>query len=210
MLSTNIKRAAIILAVCASLKPAVPAAPHFPEAAPPAPLGLPPMIWPLENPYSAQKAELGWILFYDARLSRDGTQSCMSCHSPGAAFTDGRKVSIGVGGQMGTRNSPTVVNAAYNAVQLRDGRARLLETQCLLALNTPREMGLEDSTLVEILSAIPEYRKRFRTAFARDRISSLLVSRALATFERLVVSGDSAYDRFVAGDKTALTESQQR
>jgi cytochrome c peroxidase len=135
------------------------------------------VVWPLDNPYSPQKAKLGWLLFFDVRLSSDGTISCASCHSPDAAFVDGR--------------APT------------------LEAQSLIALTNAREMGFDEAGIVRIVSGIESYRRLFREAFSMESISGLLVSGALATFERLVVSGDSPYDRFVAGNQAALTASQK-
>src|SRR5690348_17971294 len=93
------------------------------------PLGLVPLEWPADNPYSADKAELGRLLFYDKRLSKDETIACASCHSPERAFTDGAPNSEGIRGQHGNRSAPSVLNRAYSLAQFWDGRAPTLEEQ---------------------------------------------------------------------------------
>src|SRR6516162_2863992 len=91
------------------------------EKAPQQPLGLPPVQWPQDNPYSSAKADLGRFLYFDKRVSSDGSVSCASCHAPEKAFTDGAPVSTGIGGQKGGRSAPTVINQAYNTLQFWDG-----------------------------------------------------------------------------------------
>lgn len=188
----------------------------FPKDGPKIPLGLVPIIWPEDNPYTPEKAELGWLLFYDPRLSSDGTVSCASCHSPEFAFTDGRPVSSGIKGQKGGRSAPSVINRAYGALQFWDGRAASLEAQAIGPIANPIEMTIETdsgkahASCLERLSKVPEYRQRFKKVFGTEEITIDHVGKAIATFERIVLSGNSAYDKFKAGDKKALTESQQR
>jgi cytochrome c peroxidase len=181
-----------------------------PDAPPPVPLGLPPIAWPADNPYSVEKAALGRLIYFDKRLSADSTVACASCHAPQFAFTDGQPVATGVRGQKGGRSAPTVINSAYNAVQFWDGRAPTLEEQAKGPIANPIEMANSHEEVVRRLAAIPGYRDRFQAAFGTPEISIELVARAIATFERTVLSGNSPYDRFQAGDANALTPSAQR
>jgi cytochrome c peroxidase len=177
---------------------------------PPVPLGLAPIAWPLENPYSPDKAELGRLLYFDARLSADNTVACASCHSPRAAFTDGQPVATGVRGQKGGRSAPTVINSAYNRLQFWDGRAPTLEEQAKGPIANPIEMGNTHEEVVRRLKAIPGYRDRFRTVFGTEAITIDHVAKAIATFERTILSGNSPFDRFQAGDRNALSPAAQR
>ncbi len=192
------------------------AAELFPAEGPKVPLGLVEIQWPDDNRYTPAKAELGWLLFFDTRLSSDGSVSCASCHAPEHAFGDGRHVSTGIGGQKGGRSAPTVINRVYGALQFWDGRAASLEDQVKGPLANPIEMTSEKNAdkahaaVVERLSKVSDYRKRFKSVFGSDDITIDRVAKAIATFERCVLSGNSPYDRFKAGDKKALTESQQR
>ena len=186
------------------------ARPSFPANAPPVPRGLPELKWPASNPYSQAKAELGWRLFYDKRLSGDGSVACASCHMLNAAFTDRRERPRGMGGAPGRRNSLGIVNAAYSQALLWDGRAPSLEAQAKLALTNPDEMGMDASKVLKAIRSIPDYRTRFRKVFGNGNGSIDQVTQAIATFERLVLSGNSPYDQFMAGDKKAMTAIQQR
>jgi cytochrome c peroxidase len=186
------------------------ARPIFPAAPPPAPLGLPEVSWPATNSYSAAKAELGWFLFFDKRLSADGNVACGSCHMPEAAFTDRRERSTGAHGETGRRNAQSVVNAAYFETLLWDGAANSLEEQAKLAMTKQADLGMDAAKVLKVIQSIPEYRPRFQQAFGRGKYGSIdQVADAIATFERLLVSGNSAYDRYVAGDARALTPAQQ-
>jgi cytochrome c peroxidase len=162
---------------------------------------------PSDNPITAEKVSLGRKLFFDRRLSGDGTLSCASCHEPQRAFTDGRSVAQGIGGAHGRRNSPTLVNRAWGSSFFFDGRARSLEDLALRPILDPTDLG---STADAVLSlARSSYRSRFRTAF--DAEPSLeLIARALASYLRTIVDGDSAFDRFAAGNESALTASARR
>jgi cytochrome c peroxidase len=188
----------------------------FPKDGPKVPLGLAPVPWPDDNPYSPEKAELGWLLFFDTRISSDGSVSCATCHSPEFAYTDGRPVSSGIKGQKGGRSAPSVINRAYGALQFWDGRAKSLEAQALGPIANPIEMTMEKdaskahASCVECLKAIPEYRQRFKKVFGSEELTIDQVGKAIATFERMILSGNSKYDKFKAGDKNALNESEQR
>lgn len=189
---------------------------QFPETAPEAPLGLPPIPWPKDNPYSAKKAELGRVLYFDTRLSSDETISCAHCHAKNEAFTDNLSISFGIDGRRGTRNSPTVINAAYLKRLFWDGRAKSLEEQATGPIGNTHEMTLIESIheahqeCVEQVKAIPGYRKLFKEAYGDEELTIERIAQAIATFERTIVSGNSPYDRYMAGDKTALTEEQVR
>lgn len=178
------------------------------------PLGMPPIPWPVDNPYSPEKAELGRLLYFDKRLSSDGTVSCASCHDPRLTFADRKKVAIGIFGHSGTRHSPTVINAGYNKSQFWDGRAKTLEEQCLGPLTNPKEMTsqFEEHLALqechERVCTIPGYRKLFKKAFGNDECSVQQIAKAVATYERTIVSGNSPYDRYMAGDRTAMTQEQ--
>jgi len=183
---------------------------RFPAHGPKIPQGLVPIYWPKENPYSPAKAELGWLLYFDKRLSLDGTISCASCHDPKHAFTDGAAFSKGIRGQLGGRSAPTVINRAYSLEQFWDGRAKSLEEQAKGPIANPIEMGHAHELCEKCVGAIAGYRPRFRDAFGDDKVTIDRIAQSIATFERTVLSGNSPYDRFKAGDKSALSESQQR
>ncbi len=184
--------------------------PPFPKDGPKIPLGLVPIFWPKDNPYSPQKAELGWLLYFDKRVSADNTVSCASCHDPKYAFTDGQRFSKGIRGQLGGRSAPTVINRAYSLEQFWDGRAKSLEEQAKGPIANPLEMGNTLEACAKCIAEIPGYRKRFREAFGSDAVTIDRIAQAIATFERTVLSGNSPYDRFKAGDEKALTDSQKR
>jgi cytochrome c peroxidase len=177
----------------------------------PAMLTFPPVPIPAENPSSEAKVRLGETLFFDSRLSSDGTVSCGSCHRADRAFGDGQRFSKGIGGQLGIRNAPSILNAAYVPQLLWDGRALGLEDQVRYPITDPREMNMTKEKLVQVLTGIPEYPPRFAAAFGDPGISLERVSQALAAFERTLVSGNSPFDRFYFGkEESALTTAAQR
>jgi cytochrome c peroxidase len=165
---------------------------------------------PPDNPQTADKIALGQKLFFDGRLSVDGTVACSTCHDPQRAFTDGRPTSIGVRGRSGQRNSPTVLNALYNKTQFWDGRAKSLEDQAVLPIVNPVEMAQPDlEAAVRSLAAYPEYQQAFQHVFGRPPNGHDLVA-ALASYERSLTSFDAPFDRFLAGDEKAIDEAAQR
>ena len=174
------------------------------------PRGLLPIQWPKDNLYSKAKWELGRTLYYDPRISADNSVSCASCHAPKFGFTDGQAVSAGIKHQLGGRSAPTVINRAYSALQFWDGRALTLEEQAGGPMANPIEMGHTHEGVCQRLAAIPGYRKMFEAAFNTDEITIDRVTKAIATFERTVLSGNSPYDRYKAGDHKALTATQVR
>ncbi len=173
------------------------------------PAGLPPVPVPRGASMTAARVELGGMLFFDKRLSRDGTISCATCHDPKKAWAEHRATSEGIKKQVGERNAPTVINAAYLTSQFWDGRAKSLEEQAVGPIENLIEMGHKLEVVVRELSAIPEYKKRFRDAFGGD-VTAETIAKAIAAFERTILSGNSPYDRYEAGDDKALSDAQKR
>ncbi len=173
------------------------------------PQGLKPLPIPADNALSEAKIELGKQLYFDPRLSADNTISCASCHDPQKGWSNGESVATGIGGQKGGRNAPTIVNAAYQRFQFWDGRAEHLEGQALGPIQNPIEMNMKLDDLVAKLSGIEGYRQQFEQVFGGE-ITPDRIAKAIASFERTVLSGDAPYDRFVAGDEDALSEAAQR
>ncbi len=153
------------------------------------------------------RVELGRLLFHDPRLSGDGSVSCASCHDLAGAGTDRRRVSIGIGGQEGEINAPTVFNAALNLAQFWDGRADTLEQQVDGPLGNPVEMGADWDRIVTRLRADPEMRQRFRQIYP-DGVTPANIRDAIATFERNLITTDAPFDRWLRGDDQALTPVQ--
>jgi len=182
----------------------------FPADGPKIPKGLVPIIWPKDNPYTPAKAELGWLLFFDKRLSKDGSVSCASCHAPDHAFGDGQPFSKGIRSQFGGRSAPTVINRAFSLDQFWDGRAKSLEEQAKGPIANPIEMGHAHDECETCIAAVPGYRKRFKDVFGSEKVNIDNIAKAIATFERTVLSGNSAYDKFKAGDAKALSDAQKR
>jgi len=179
------------------------------------PLGLPPIPYPEDNPQTAAKVALGERLFLDDSFSSTGDVSCSTCHDVDKAFTDSPlKVSEGIDKLTGTRNAPTVVNAAYFTSQFWDGRSPDLEDQALHPFTNPVEMGLEDhEPILEIVRADPDYAKAFEEVFGKagDQITMREVTQAIAAFERTKVAANSPFDQyFYGGERGALTEQQKR
>ncbi|HEY4979906.1 MAG TPA: cytochrome c peroxidase [Candidatus Acidoferrum sp.] len=176
-----------------------------------APLGLPPVPMPADNPLTEETIALGRRLYYDPALSVDGTISCASCHAPRFSFSDNRPFSEGVGGKLGTRHSPTVINSAYNSLQFWDGRAASLEEQAKGPMENPVEMAHSLDGVVKRVQADPKYLELFRKAWGTDQIDIDFIAKSIASFERTVIAGDSPFDRFFYGhDYKALTPSAQR
>lgn len=158
-----------------------------------------------------QKVELGRALFFDKRLSEDGTVSCATCHDPASAFASGDAVARGVREQKGTRNAPTLLNSVFSKTYFWDGRAATLEEQAKQPLLNANEMGLKDeASLIERISAVDEYRKTFRRVFPREEITIDTIAGAIAAFERSLVSRNAPFDRFISGDNRALSELQKQ
>jgi len=179
------------------------------ESLPKIPQGLPKLLIPADNPMTAEKVELGKLLYFDKRISKDGTVSCATCHSPKEGWAERKPTSDGINKQKGGRNAPSVINAAYAAAQFWDGRAATLEEQATGPVENPIEMGNTMEAVVEAFGKIPEYQERFQKVFGTG-VTKEGFAKAIAAFERTVLSGNSPYDRYKAGDETALTEAQKR
>lgn len=171
------------------------------------PLGLPRLRVPADNPPTAETVALGKKLFSSTLLSVDRTVSCASCHNPALAFTDRQAVSTGVRGQKGKRNAPTILNAAHNAEQFWDGRARTLEDQAGGPMANAIEMGHTLEGVEKAVGGDAEMVALFRVAYGpQAKVTLDLIAKAIASYERTLVSGNSAFDRFAfGGQMDALT-----
>jgi cytochrome c peroxidase len=178
------------------------------------PLGLPADTWsyyvPKDNPLTPARIELGRKLFFDARLSADGKISCATCHKPEQGFADGKPVAEGIGGKLGTRNSPSLLNAMFNPGQFWDGRTNTLEEQAIQPLVNPLEMGEQThEQIVKRLRDLPDYVAEFQRVFNAP-LTIERVGQAIAAYERTLVAGEAPLDRYLAGDQRALSEAAQR
>jgi cytochrome c peroxidase len=156
------------------------------------------------------RVTLGQKLFFEPRLSGDGSVACATCHDPARAFTDGRPVSIGIRGRVGQRNAPTILNALYNKHQFWDGRVATLEQQAALPITNPFEMG--SASIGDAVSRIADdkdYQAQFMHAFGRAVNEQDMLS-AIAAYERTLASFDSAFDHFIAGEANAISDSAKR
>jgi cytochrome c peroxidase len=174
------------------------------------PAALTASVIPPSSPVTPEAVALGEKLFFDSRLSGDGTVACATCHDPARAFTDGRPVSIGIQGRAGQRNAPTVLNALYNKTQFWDGRVATLEQQAALPITNPFEMG--STSIADAASKIvgdKDYQTQFLWAFGRS-VNERDMLRAIATYERTLISFDSPFDHFIAGDANAIGDSAKR
>lgn len=168
---------------------------------------------PADNPTTPEKVELGKRLFFDPRLSADGKLSCSSCHAlEEHAGGDGRSTALGIGGQIGPRNVPTVWNTAFQSVLFWDGRAGSLEEQAKGPILNPKEMGMPSAALAErAVARDASYREAFARAFGDGQgVTFERIAQAIAAYERTLITPDTPYDRFVRGDKAALSPAQLR
>ncbi|MGA8493276.1 MAG: cytochrome c peroxidase [Terriglobales bacterium] len=175
------------------------------------PLGLPPVPIPADNPPTAETIALGRRLYYDPVLSTDNTISCATCHDLRFGFADPKPVSEGVDKKTGTRNSPTVINAAFFKVQFWDGRAPSLEKQAEGPVQNPVEMANTLAVVEQKLNADPSYREEFAKAWGPGPITYEMVEKSIASFERTVISGNSPFDRWKYGhDEKAVNSAVKR
>jgi cytochrome c peroxidase len=167
---------------------------------------------PKDNPMTPAKVELGKQLFFEPRLSADGTVSCNDCHNVMGSGTDNRPVSVGISGQKGGRSAPTVWNAAFLSAQFWDGRAASLEDQAKGPILNPIEMGMPNPELaVQRIKSIPGYVAQFKEVFGgNDPVTYDNIAKAIASYERTLITPNSAFDKFAKGDKKALSEPAQR
>jgi len=166
---------------------------------------------PEDNPITAAKVELGKLLYFDPRLSSDSTFSCASCHNPYHGFADPASTSKGVGGALGARNSPTIINRLFSKEQFWDGRAADLEEQAKGPVTNPIEMGMPDHDApVVSINLVRGYRPYFIAAFDDKDVTIERIVDAIATYERTVLSGDSPYDRYLGGQSDTLSAAAVR
>ncbi len=175
----------------------------------PAPLApLPPPPSPPENPTTPEKVELGKKLFFDRRLSGDGTMSCAACHDPGSGFADALPISLSYPTTRNWRNAPGLVNVAWRKTLFRDGRSSSLEDQALFPMMSPFEMNRNLDYLEEVLKTVPAYVEAFRSVFGGE-ITRQRVAMAIAAFERTLLSRDTPLDRHLRGEPGALSARQR-
>ncbi len=166
---------------------------------------------PADNPTTDAKVTLGKMLFMDPRFSSTGTISCNSCHNVMEGGDDSRTFSMGVHGKIGGRNAPTVWNSAFHSVQFWDGRADLLEDQAKGPVTNPVEMGVSEiEQAMDKVRAIPGYKPYFDEAFGKDAMTVDNAAKAVASFERTLITPNSPYDKYVKGDKKAMSAEQVR
>jgi cytochrome c peroxidase len=164
--------------------------------------------YPADDPYSAAKVRLGKMLFFDPILSGSGKIACASCHIPSHSFTDGRRLAMGVK-EMST-HTPTLLNVAWAPILAWDGHSPSLEKFPFGPILNPGIMGGKEEQLIAALKEIPGYRQAFAEAFPDHAVSRTNIELALATFERTIVSGPAPFDRWIAGDESAISESAKR
>ena len=164
---------------------------------------------PSTNVNYKAKVELGKQLYFDGRLSKNNAIACAFCHNPGTGFADPRQTSIGIGGGIGGRQAPTVYNTAFNHVQFWDGRARSLEEQAIGPIQNPIEMGETHESVVSKLGKIKGYQQQFRSVFGTE-VNLQGMAEAIAAYERTIISTNSSFDKYVAGDSSAMNESAVR
>jgi cytochrome c peroxidase len=166
--------------------------------------------FPADNPYTLEKVVLGKKLYFDTRLSQANLLSCASCHSPAFGWGDGQPTGVGHLMKPLKRRSPTIVNAAYGAIFMWDGRADSLEEQALGPIQADVEMALSLDELVRRLKAINEYVALFNAAFPGEGITTKNIAKAIATYERTVISGRAPFDAWIDGDERAIPEAAKR
>jgi len=166
---------------------------------------------PANNSMDGQKIELGKMLFFEPRLSSSGIVSCATCHNPSFAFTDRVPRALGHNHQVGPRNTPTVLNAAFLSSQFWDGRAANLEEQALGPIQATVEMNQSLERAVANLKAIPEYNRRFAEVFGgKDAVSAANIAKAIAAFERTLITPNSPFDRYLMGDEFAISPGAKK
>ena len=166
---------------------------------------------PQENPQTDAKIALGKQLFFDPRLSITGTHSCSSCHNLAAGGEDGRAQPIGVYGRKGTRGTLTLWNAAYHTIHNWDGSAKTLEEQAKAHILDANIMGMPDANTIEArIAAIPGYQEQFKAVFKEEDVTLNSISKALASFQRTLVTNNSPFDRFLSGERMAISKQAKR
>ncbi|MBC8287403.1 MAG: cytochrome-c peroxidase [Nitrospinae bacterium] len=168
---------------------------------------VPAMKHPSDNKWSKGKEELGKMLYFDPRLSGSNWISCATCHNPGLGWSDGLPRTIGDGQQELGRHAPTIINSGYFALQMWDGRKKSLEDQAKGPIAASVEMNQDYDELVRELKALPGYVSRFDKVFGKNTLTIDNIAKAIATFERSVISKNAPYDKYWAGNKSAMSAS---
>ena len=163
--------------------------------------------FPVDNPITAKKIAFGKKLFFDKRLSANNEISCATCHNPAKAFTDGLPKSRGVNGETALRNAPSLLNSSYFKSYMYDGEVKTLEEQVLVPIQDHLEMGSSMKEVLDKLSKDPEYKQLAKTLFNRE-LDAYVITRAISTFERSLISRKSKFDRYRAGEKQALNQNE--
>jgi cytochrome c peroxidase len=171
------------------------------------PAGIP---FPNDNEYSAAREALGRSLFFDPALSKSGVISCASCHNPALSWSDGLPRAVGHGKTVSARRTPTLLNVAWSELTFWDGRAASLEEQALIPIQAAGEMNQKLDSMIANLRAAPRYEKLFARAYPGEPISELTAAKAIATFERGIISGTAPFDLWAAGDNRAMPAAAQR
>lgn len=166
--------------------------------------------FPADNKPTSERIELGKVLFFDPRLSGDGMISCATCHNPGLGWADGRAKGMGFKGTELGRASPTLINSAYGSLQMWDGRKKSLEDQATGPLIAADEMHTDMQVVEKWLNASGEYKVMFSKAYPGELIDQVTLAKAIASYERTIISTNSAFDRWLKGDAKAMTEQQIR
>lgn len=174
------------------------------------PADFPVMPEPRDNPTTAEKVELGRRLFYDKQMSLDYSTSCASCHQPELAFADNRKQSAGFGGLLTARNSPSLANTGYLPHFFWEGGIPTLEKQALAPIIAPNEFNIRADTLEKRMSSDPRYKMLFQAAFGDETVTLERITKSISAFQRTLISGNSPYDKFRRGDRSAISLSAQR
>lgn len=164
--------------------------------------------FPKDNPYSKEKADLGKALFFDPRLSGSKQISCANCHDPELNWGDARRVAYGEHRQLGKRNSPSLFNVAYYKVLFWDGRAKTLEEQAEFPIRDPKEMNHHIDFATKRIAQIEGYKKLFKDAFGSEKVTNERIVKAIATFERTILSPKNRFDKFIAGDSKQLSDQE--
>jgi len=166
--------------------------------------------YPADDPYDAQKAHLGQMLFFEPRLSGSKWIACSSCHNPGLSWSDALPRGLGSGMKPLARRTPTILNLAWSDLVMWDGRKTGLEDQAFGPITSPDEMNGTIEELILRISAIPAYQAEFKKAFGAEGVSERAIRQSIATYERTIVSGQAPFDRWISGDESAISESAKR
>ncbi len=166
--------------------------------------------YPEDNKPNVYRVALGKMLFFDPRLSGDGNMSCATCHNPSLGWSDGQATALGQKSKVLRRATPTIINTAFNTIQMWDGSKKTLEDQAIGPLETDVEMNMNFKLLFSWLNSSDQYKTAFDMAYPGQDINKNTLAKAIAAFERTIVSNNSPFDRWIKGDDTAMTAQQVR